>query len=154
MNSELKVTNQLRGFARRLVAEGLLEEDVGRDRRLGTDRQGHGARIVGRIDGRDAEVGTGPEIEADRRVSHVEARCELRRSHEIRKQDRDLTEFSDFGRRMFATIWRNIGWSRHACDVRIALAGELFGDLQNSFAITKRNAQFLKLRFGDQVNDV
>jgi type IV pilus assembly protein PilB len=40
MNTELKATNQLHGFARRLVAEGLMEEQVARDASVSAGKNG------------------------------------------------------------------------------------------------------------------
>ena len=40
MNTELKATNQLHGFARRLVAEGLMEEQVARDASINAGKKG------------------------------------------------------------------------------------------------------------------
>ncbi len=40
MNTELKATNQLHGFARRLVAEGLMEEQVARDASVNAGEKG------------------------------------------------------------------------------------------------------------------
>ena len=40
MNTELKVSNQLRGFARRLVAEGLIEEQAALDACENAGRKG------------------------------------------------------------------------------------------------------------------
>lgn len=40
MNTELKTANQLHGFARRLVAEGLMEEKVARDASVDAGKKG------------------------------------------------------------------------------------------------------------------